>query len=408
MSSLSATQITPAQGARAPSRRVLAACCGAHFLHDGFSDLLYVLFPVWQSLLGLSLAEIGFLKTLYSGSMAAFQVPAGLLAERIGERGLLAIGTAVAAGGFLLAGLSGGVFGLMLCLALGGAGSSVQHPLSSSLTARAYEGRNLRAALGTYNFSGDLGKVALPAATAWLVAGWDWRVATTLIGAAGLVAAIAVFGALSGVGGRRTKEISGDVATAAVRNLPPDLARQGFLALSAIGVIDGAARTGFLTFLPFLLTARGASLPTVGLALSLIFAGGAGGKFICGVIAARAGILRTVILTEGGTAIGILAVLFTDLSTSIALLPLIGIALNGTSSVLYGTVAEIVPAERRARAFAVFYTCTIGAGAVSPALYGLLGDHIGTTPSMMAVSAMVLLVLPLTVFLRPVLRHGQR
>src|SRR5437660_12499798 len=92
---------------RPAGRRILASCCGAHFLHDGFSDLLYVLFPVWQSLLGLTLAEIGFLKTLYSGSMAALQVPAGLLAERIGERGLLAVGTAVAAGGFLLAGLSG-------------------------------------------------------------------------------------------------------------------------------------------------------------------------------------------------------------------------------------------------------------------------------------------------------------
>src|ERR1700730_8152759 len=229
MSSVSATQITAAQASVAPSRRVLVTCCGAHFLHDGFSDLLYVLFPVWQSLLGLSLAEIGFLKTLYSSSRAALQVPAGLLAERIGERGLLAVGTAVAAGGFLLAGLSGGLVGLMLWLALGGAGSSVQHPLSSSLTARAYEGRNLRAALGTYNFSGDLGKVALPAATAWLIAGWDWRVATTVIGATGLVAAIVVFGALVGAGGRRAEETAPDPAKVAVRDLPPALARQGFL-----------------------------------------------------------------------------------------------------------------------------------------------------------------------------------
>ena len=60
--------------APARSRRTLAACCGAHVLHDGFSDILYVLFPVWQAAFGLSFAQVGMLKTLYSGSMAALQL----------------------------------------------------------------------------------------------------------------------------------------------------------------------------------------------------------------------------------------------------------------------------------------------------------------------------------------------
>src|SRR5579883_3483459 len=119
MHALSATPYA-ALASRTSGRRVLATCCGAHFLHDGFSDLLYVLFPVWQSMLGLSLAEIGMLKTLYSGSMAGLQVPAGLLAERVGERMLLALGTAIAGVGFLLAGTAGGLAALMLCLALAG------------------------------------------------------------------------------------------------------------------------------------------------------------------------------------------------------------------------------------------------------------------------------------------------
>jgi hypothetical protein len=33
--------------------RVLTACCGVHILHDGYSDLLYVLLPVWQAQFGL-------------------------------------------------------------------------------------------------------------------------------------------------------------------------------------------------------------------------------------------------------------------------------------------------------------------------------------------------------------------
>jgi hypothetical protein len=47
--------------------------------------------------------------------MAALQVPAGLLGERVGERVLLALGTFVAAG-FIVSGWTAGFFGLALCL----------------------------------------------------------------------------------------------------------------------------------------------------------------------------------------------------------------------------------------------------------------------------------------------------
>ena len=76
------------------ARAVLAVACGAHFIHDGFSDILYVLLPVWAAEFGLSFAQVGLLKTLYTGGMAAFQVPAGILAERRGEARLLVAGTA--------------------------------------------------------------------------------------------------------------------------------------------------------------------------------------------------------------------------------------------------------------------------------------------------------------------------
>lgn len=400
-----------APSAHLRSRRTLAACCGAHVLHDGFSDLLYVLFPVWQAAFGLSFAQVGLLKTLYSGSMAALQVPASLLAERVGERMLLALGTLVAAAGFIASGWTAGFLGLALCLMLSGAGASVQHPLGSALTSRAFEGARLRAALSTYNFSGDVGKVLLPALCAALLAVLDWHAVTSLMGALGLGAALAIWFAVPRA--LHQAVCAADVpdapaaagaAPGAPTSAPGALANPGFISLSAIGVIDSATRMGFLTLLPFVLIAKGASVTQVGFALSLTFAGGAAGKFFCGLIAARAGVLRTTILTELATAAGIVALPPLSLEGSMLLLPAIGIALNGTSSVLYGTVAELVPGARRARAFGVFYTLTIGAGAVSPALYGLLGDAIGVPRTFGVIAAVVLLVLPLTLGLRPALR----
>jgi MFS family permease len=160
---------------------------------------------------------------------------------------------------------------------------------------------------------------------------------------------------------------------------------------------------GFLLFLPFVLTAKGASVPLVGLALTLVFAGGAAGKLVCAFIGARIGVIATVWLTEGLTAVGIGALLPLGLGATLALLPIIGIALNGTSSVLYGSVPDLVRPERRGRAFSVFYTGTIGAGALAPAIYGVLGDALGVPTALIVVAALVLLTLPLSLLLKPAL-----
>jgi FSR family fosmidomycin resistance protein-like MFS transporter len=104
-------------------------------------------------------------------------------------------------------------------------------------------------------------------------------------------------------------------------------------------------------------------------------------------------------LTEGLTAVGIAALLPLGLEATLLLLPIIGIALNGTSSVLY----DLVRPERRGRAFSVFYTGTIGAGALAPALYGVLGDALGVPSALIVVAAVVLLTLPLSLVLKPAL-----
>jgi predicted MFS family arabinose efflux permease len=135
----------------------------------------------------------------------------------------------------------------------------------------------------------------------------------------------------------------------------------------------------------------------------LVFAGGAAGKLVCAFIGARIGAVATVWLTEAVTALGIVALLPMSLDMALLVLPLIGVALNGTSSVLYGSVPDLVAADKRQRAFGIFYTGTIGAGAVSPALYGLLGDALGVPSALMVVAAVVLLALPLTLALRPAL-----
>ena len=381
------------------ARAVLGTACGTHFVHDGFADILYVLFPVWAREFGLSFAQVGLLRTAYSGAMASFQIPAGLLAERWGEARLLAAGTAATALGFIAAGFTGGYLALLGCLLVAGLGSGVQHPLSSTLVSNAYDDGGRRTALGTYNFSGDLGKVAVPAAVAFAVPWLGWRGAVESFAAIGLAAAVLVLLALTNlrIGHAPVPAETSDRPSGSdwgIRDL------RGFQALSLIQVIDSSTRTGLLTFLPFLLIAKGSSVRAVGFALMLVFAGGAAGKFACGVLAERLGVIRTVIITETATGVGILLLLALPLGPALALLPALGIALNGTSSVLYGTVADLVDSDRRARSYAVFYTLGIGASALSPSIYGVVSDWGGVPLALTIVGSVVFITLPLTLALR--------
>lgn len=379
-------------------RRAASIAAGAHALHDGYTDLIYIMLPLWQAEFGLSYAALGLLRSMFVGAMASLQIPAGILSERFGAAAVLALGTALAGLGYCLAGLSAGFVMLLCALVIGGAGSSTQHPIASALVARAFAGSRSLKALGTYNFCGDLGKMTIPAALSLLLLVMPWRPALAGLGSLGLVMAAVIF--------LFTPRFPRDVVAAAGPTpvhdrLPPQ--SHGFGLLLAIGILDSAVRMGFLLFVPFVLKAKGASLQDVGLAMTLIFAGGAAGKLACTFLGARIGAIATVWVTESATALGILALLPLPLFAALPVLPLIGVALNGTSSVLYGSVPDLVAADRRTRALGIFYTGTIGSGAIAPVVFGRAGDALGVTYALVLVALVALLTLPLAAVLRPVL-----
>ena len=259
----------------ASRRAILGTCAGVHSVHDGLSDALYLLLPLWQAEFALTLTQVGVLKSLYSGAMALLQVPAGFLAERWGERALIAVGTVLTGLAYMTLGLVEGHIALLLTLLVAGASAAVQHPLSSSVVAQAYAPNLRRSALGIYNFSGDLGKVAIPLALAVVIGGLGWRWGAAGAGTLGVAAGLMAYLLLRrlGAGARppRPQAVEDENSADAGWGITDGV---GFGVLSAIGFIDGAGRTGFLTFLPFLLIGMGAGVETVGVALALVFTGG--------------------------------------------------------------------------------------------------------------------------------------
>jgi MFS family permease len=392
-SSIDSATPSPAQPCAPQTRQRTLALSGlAHALHDGYTDAIYVLLPVWRAEFGLDYVALAMLRGLYAGAMAALQVPASWLADHVGGRAVLILGTLLASAGYALAGFSGGAMGLYAALLISGAGSSVQHPIASSAVARAY-GSAARGPLGTYNFTGDLGKAIIPAALSLGLAFAPWRPSLWVLALAGVAVAalLVVF----------MPPIAAAPPRSAAVHRTGRRGGRGFPLLLSIGVVDTGVRMGFLTFLPFLLQMKGASQPLIGTALALVFLGGAAGKLACGWLAQRWGSIGVILCTEGLTALMIALATVLPLLPLLMLLPLLGLTLNGTSSVLYGTVPELAPADRTERAFAIFYTGVIGSGALSPLLFGALGDQAGPVVATLGTAAAALINLPLALALGP-------
>ncbi|MBN2041332.1 MAG: MFS transporter [Spirochaetes bacterium] len=253
-----------------------------HLYHDGIADGMAVFLPLWHMDFGLSLASVGLLVTCFEGAAGIFQIPAGFLGERFGERKLLVTGTLMTAIAFACMWMAGGLISLITLLIIGGVGAAVQHPLASSMISRVYNDKGRRLALGTYNFSGDIGKFSFPALAAVALNRMGWRPICTILGIFGCFLTAVLFPFLK-------RAHSGDkIAHTKEQQKFPFFGKWGienssaFAVLSSIGIIDTAVRIGVVSFLPFLFIQKGICPESAGFALSLLLIGGAAGKFICG------------------------------------------------------------------------------------------------------------------------------
>ena len=171
--------------------------------------------------------------------------------------------------------------------------------------------------------------------------------------------------------------------------------QKGFYTLSTIAALDSSTRSGFLTFVAFLMIEKEVASELAATAVLATVFGGMCGKYAVGLIAERIGVARTIMLTEIATAGLIILVILLPSIAAFFVLPLLGVFLNGTSSAIYGSVSDFIEGENHSRAYALIYTLGSACGLVAPLLYGLLADMASITTTLVLVSIVVLLTVPL-------------
>ena len=380
------------------ARRTLAFGSATHVWSDLFFALFVPLLPLIMAdrELELSFTQVGLLRSAYTGASAVLQVPAGLVAERLGEFWLLVGGNMWVAAGLVGMAAAPTYLFLLAATIVGGLGGGSQHPLASSMVSRAYEEHGRSAAVGTVNFAGDLGKMAAPAIALGMAADYGWRATMRLVGLVGLgFMGLSLFVRRAVDTGKPGRQPESADAGSQGESL-----MGGFMVLSGVGFLDSATRGAALTFLPFIMQDKGLGTEEIFGMLILLLAGGAAGKFVCGWLSDRYGAVRLIWGTKGLTALLLLAVLATPPLALGPLMVAIGIGLNGTSSVLYASVATFVRPHRRARLYGLFYTTNEGGSVVAPVIFGRIADLLSLRAAMVAMSMMTLSILLVSLALR--------
>ncbi|MCP4430714.1 MAG: MFS transporter [Gammaproteobacteria bacterium] len=380
--------------------RILIACCGAHLIQDGLVALQYVLLPILAQVFSLSYAQVGLLRAVSTSVMSALEIPSGVLAEKFGEPKLLVFGLFCAGAGYFVVAYADSFYWIIGGFSVAGIGAAFQHSLASSLITGSFDRSGHRPALGVYNSSGDLGKLTY---TALLSLGlgiglaWNFTVAVLSFLAIAFAIFVPALTRSAQKRGRRKNRLSRRIPgpkSWGVKN------RKHFFWLNVTVSLDSLIQAVFLTYIAFVLIEKGSGESLASIAVVLTLTGGMVGKFCSGFLAARLGdrnsFLLLQILTIGGL---LLLPVFSSLVT-LLFLPFLGLVIQGTSTVTYGSVSDFIDIEYQARGYALIYTLSGITSVTGPFLFGYIADNFGLDSSLNLLAVLACVTLPTSFVLR--------
>ena len=141
--------------------------------------------------------------------------------------------------------------------------------------------------------------------------------------------------------------------------------------------LDTLAQSVFLTFIAFLLLEKGGSEAIASFAVVLALAGGMVGKFVCGYLAVRYGDRAAFYLLQVMTIIGLVLLVLLPVTAVLVLLPFIGVAVQGSTTVTYGALSDFIHRQRQSRGYAIIYTLSALSAVIGPIVFGWLADLYG-------------------------------
>jgi MFS family permease len=391
----------------------------AHAVNEFYSVALPPLLPLLVTDFSVSLTEAGGLLTVFYVVYSVFQLPSGMLADRIGQRGLLAGGMVVLGAGMLLASFAPDYRTLVVAQALAGIGGATYHPTGMSLISD-YEsgvggesGGTEGRAMGIHGLGGGPVTEIAPALLGGLAAVFDWRLALRVGALVGIVYAgvfAAFFRAPEGydtdtdtdagavADGGPTEDPRPDGGTRTLRSRIEELTNLPlawwvvvlFLADFLVSLELGAVRTFAVTYLD---EGLGWSTATANGVFFIMLVGGAVASIGGGHLADRVNrrILGVGVLIASAVGLVVTWAVPASLVVVYAWFFVLGVVLYGIFPALNALTTEYSDREFSGSLFGVMLTAGSLGGAVGPLVFGRLADTVGLRVAFPAIAGVAVL-----------------
>lgn len=361
-----------------------------HALTHWYPATFYLLLPIIGNELGLSFSQIGFIMTCQYTAAAVANVPAGIVVDTVGRKGLLmAVSLFWVGFPYLLMSFTHSYLMLLLCVMLVGVGNSLWHPTAIPTLANRYPARK-GLVLSMHGMGGNAGDAIAPLVVGSLLALLSWREVVVLNVMPGLLMSLLLLVFLGTL--HLGRKPSAGVTLASSSEDPPaqslaDYAKglrqlfrnRSLVLLSTSGAFRSMTQNALLTFLPlFLARELGYSPFMMGASMFALQAAGFVAAPIAGHLSDRLG-RRSVIMTSMAmTAVVLLFMALAGRSPAfVAFIAVLGFFLYALRPVLQAWLLEATPKNMGGSSIGILFGAQSLGSSVAPLIGGLIADRYG-------------------------------
>lgn len=370
--------------------RALLAVSSLHFINDLHPTLLPTFLPAIVRRLSLTLAEAGFLSTLFGIVNLLVQPLAGHLADKLSAPSFAVWAPLLTAGGAYLLPLAPNYGAAMLFVVMMGVGTASFHPQAHGLTGIAGGSVKLGSYLAAFGAAGTFGAAVSPVYGVFLLR----LLGPVLLPAAILLVLCAVLAARSQLPAREFEK-SGETPG-------PSKAKEGFfqgmsrvllvcMPLILISIVRDSTSQGIRVFLPLLITGRGGSLELGGTILFAFTVAGSAANLVGGNLADVFGKRRVIVVMLLLAPMFLLPAVRMEGMVSVVLFVLGGACIAATNTVTLAMAQELVP-DSRSTASSLVMGVSWGLANIAASPIGMLADRIGLNAALSLVALCPLLV----------------
>lgn len=142
--------------------------------------------PVIQKELELSATEMGYIMSAFFLTYALFQIPAGFLADRFGQRAILAGSVLWWSIATIFTGLAKTPFTFIAARGFMGIGEAGAYPSNAGVAAKWFPDKERGKVSAIFDSGSKFGTAFAMPFVVWIIAGWGWQFAFYICGALGI------------------------------------------------------------------------------------------------------------------------------------------------------------------------------------------------------------------------------